>query len=260
MKSGQSLKLGSLGFLVGLLVTTSPAQAFKLLPLSRTFTPSGVNSTQSYEVENNTQEAIAIEVSTVKREMGLQGEDKLIPADQDFMIYPPQILLQPGETQTVRVTWLGNSQPDQELAYRLIAEQLPINLTNQSSNTQSKQPQASVKLQIRYLGSIYIRPAMIQPNVVIEKIETRVDAGKSMLVVSLFNQGKARANLKGASLQLTRTNSSLPPLTLTAQQMGFDQRPTLLAKHKRQVILPYPTGLPQAKWSGQLILLNQSRY
>jgi fimbrial chaperone protein len=243
-----------------LLSATLPAQAFKLIPLSRVFAPTGPNAIQTYEIENTTGEPLAVELNIVKREMSLQGMDKLIPANDDVMVYPPQVLLQPGENQTVRVTWLGDPKPAQELAYRLIAEQLPINL---ATNT-GKLPDAtsgfstSIKIKMRYQGSIYIRPSQAQPNVVIERIEPKQENGKSMLAITLQNQGTARANLKEGQLQL-KVGSQNVPVTLTAAQMGLNERPTLLAKQKRQILIPYPATLPQGEILGTLTLPYQNR-
>jgi fimbrial chaperone protein len=246
-----------------LLVVALPAQAFKLIPLSRVFAPAGPNAIQSYEIENTTGEPLAVELNIVKREMNLQGIDKLIPANDDFMIYPPQVLLQPGENQTVRVTWLGDPKPVQELAYRLIAEQLPINLaptrgTLPVPNAKSSFS-TSIKIKMRYQGSIYIRPSQAQPDVVLERIEPKVENGKSMLAITLHNQGTARANLKDGQLQLKVVSQNQPSVTTTAAQMGLNERPTLLAKQKRQVLIPYPATLPQGEILGTLTLPYQNR-
>jgi fimbrial chaperone protein len=254
-------KISCLGFTIALLSSfAAPAQAFKLIPLSRIYSPTGSKATQSYEIENTTGEALAVELSTAKREMDLQGVDKLTPADTEFMIYPPQILLQPGESQTVRVTWLGNPNPETELAYRLIAEQLPIKLLPKATNDKSEQLTASVKLQMRYIGSIYIRPAMSQPNVIIDKIESKLDGNKPILEITLENQGSARANLKDGNLQVISNLNTSTAITLTAAQLGFNERPTLLAKHKRQIRVPYPVGLSHGELSGRLLLPNQAKY
>jgi fimbrial chaperone protein len=245
-----------------LLSMTLPAQAFKLIPLSRVFAPTGPNAIQSYEIENTTGKPLAVELNIVKREMSLQGMDKLIPANDDFMIYPPQVLLQPGENQTVRVTWLGDPKPTQELAYRLIAEQLPINLTtNTGTFPDSKSGfSTNIKIKMRYQGSIYIRPSQAQPNVIIEQIEPKLENGKSMLAITLQNGGTARANLKEGQLQLkVAASQNMPSVTLTADQMGLNERPTLLAKQKRQILIPYPATLPQGEITGTLVLPYQNR-
>jgi fimbrial chaperone protein len=246
-----------------LLSAALPAQAFKLIPLSRVFAPSGPNAIQSYEIENTTGEPLAVELNIVKREMSLQGVDKLIPANDDFMVYPPQVLLQPSERQTVRVTWLGDPKPTQELAYRLIAEQLPINLAPTSGTLPAPNDKShfstNIKITMRYQGSIYIRPSQAQPNVVIERIEPKLENGKSMLSIILQNQGTARANLKEGQIQLKVASQNLPSLTLTAVQMGLNERPTLLAKQKRQILIPYPAALPQGEILGTLSIPYQNR-
>jgi fimbrial chaperone protein len=237
---------------ISLIITgVTPARAFKLEPISRVFTPTGANATQSYEIKNTTKELLAIEVSTAKRSMDLQGKETLTPADEDFMIYPPQILLKPGESQTIRVTWLGDPQPQHELAYRLIATQLPIDLDKPTTKPTTKQGSASIKLTMRYQGSLYIRSSLAQSDVVVESIETQRNGAQPMLAVTLHNRGTSRAILTDAQLQLTDGKQSH---SFTATEMNLLKQPVLLANQKRQVLIPYPVGLTTAQFTGQLIL------
>lgn len=70
------------------------------------------------------------------------------------MVFPEQIVLQPGESQSVRVQWSGDSVPATEVAYRLMAEQLPIDLGTEGAN------RSGLKLEmVKYLGRALVRPA-----------------------------------------------------------------------------------------------------
>ncbi|MEY2978723.1 MAG: molecular chaperone [Prochlorotrichaceae cyanobacterium] len=156
------------------LTATVPAEAFKLIPISRVFTPAGSGATQSYEIVNDGEEPIAVEISVVERNVALDGRESYAPADEEFLVYPPQMILNPNQTQVVRVTWLGDPQPLQELAYRLIAEQLPIELV-QSAATSTTQPTGAVQVALRYAGSIFIRPNNVAADVVLDGVQSQVD-------------------------------------------------------------------------------------
>ena len=62
------------------LLGVQPAFAFKLLPISRTFTPVGSGATQSYQVVNDSNERLAVQVSIVQRQMDLAGKENYKPA------------------------------------------------------------------------------------------------------------------------------------------------------------------------------------
>jgi len=213
-----------------------PASAFQLRPMSREFTPSGNGSTQSYDIVNDSTEPLAVEMSMFSRQMDVDGVETQTKADDDFLIYPSQIVLKPGETQTVRVTWLGNPQPATELAYRLAAAQVPIELgspdTNQTTAT------GAVKVLLRYLGSVYIHPENTAPKVVLDSVVPQTNANGTGLEITLNNQGNARAFLKDFRLHLVSSTGT--PMEVTPEQLKDISNTTILAGHQRRYFLPYP--------------------
>lgn len=220
-----------------------PAFAFKLLPISREFAPSGKDSTQSYQIVNDKNERLAVEVSVVQRQIDLTGTESYQPAADDFLIYPSQILLEPNEIQTVRVTWLGDPTPEKELAYRLVAEQLPVDLESpQAAN--SNKPVGQIKLLLRYLGSLYIRPDNVQPDVVLDTIGLQAGSdGAQALTVTFNNQGTAHASLKNLKLHLTSPSQGIK-VDLQPEQLPKINNAVILAGSKRQFVLPWPASLP----------------
>jgi fimbrial chaperone protein len=228
-----------------LLGNIQPSFAFKIEPISRIFTPTGSESTQSYDLVSDKPESQAVEMSVVKREMDLDGNETYIPADDDFLIYPPQVILKAGTTQTVRVTWVGEPDPKQELAYRLVSQQIPINLKKPEVNnptTPLTTPKAQVEILIKYMGSLYVRPADVQPKVVLESIIAQTDKGKPAIAMILDNQGSGRASLANYSLNLTSAGKTV---ILKPDQLKEVTNQNILANHKRRFIFPHPADLPQ---------------
>ena len=114
-------------FLFGGLVA-EPASAFRFIPFIAEFEPSGSGANRTYTVENTSDNRIAVEISVYKRGMNLDGTDRLQDADDDFIVYPTQVVLEPNRKQAIRVQFIGEPAPDRELAYRIVAEQLPVEL------------------------------------------------------------------------------------------------------------------------------------
>ncbi len=225
----------------------SPALAFKLDPISRVFEPAGAGATQSYQVINDSAEQIAVELSMVERKISLDGEETTESADDDFLVYPSQMILPPQGVQSVRVTWLGNPNPEKELAYRLVAEQLPINLEKPEAS-QPETTTGGIKMMFRYMGSVYIRPKNAQSNVVLNSIthEKGTD-GNDLLVVTFDNQGTRRAVLSELNLNLTSQGNQL---TLKPEQLEGINNGVILAGNKRKFTIPWPQQLPIGEVTG----------
>jgi len=230
-----------------ILSAISPALAFKLEPISRVFEPAGAGATQSYQVINDSAEQIAVELSIAERKISLEGQETTESADDDFLVYPSQIVLPPQGVQSVRVTWLGNPNPEKELAYRMIAEQLPINLNN-PEESQAETTSGAVKVMFRYMGSVYIRPKNAESKVVLNGIthEKGTD-GNDRLVITFDNQGTRRAVLSELNLNLTSQGSQL---TLKPEQLEGVNNGVILAGNQRRFSMPWPQQLPIGEVTG----------
>ena len=237
----------------GMLLSTAPAFSFQFEPISQTFSAKGNQSTRSYKVSNSNAKTIAVEISVMKREVDEFGEEILSPADDNFIVYPTQMLMSPQETQTVRVTWVGDTEPVTELSYRLIAEQLPVDFEPDISELQSfNETTASVELMMRYAGSLYVQPANAKPDVVLKTVALEVEQdGTSWLSVHIKNQGTAREIFEDPQLSLTVDGKTV---ILKNEALGAIHSRTILAGGERRFQVPWPKDLPQGDVVGKFVV------
>lgn len=243
-------KLPSLLFsgLLALLVSTaSPALAavlFSFSPISASFAPSGKGSSQAYTLTNTSpDQVLTVELYVMTRELGLNGEEtnNRDKAEADFAIYPPQVILQPGETQVVRVNWLGDPKPPKELAYRLIAEQLPVDTDTKTTTNQNRT--IAITTLIRYAGSVYIKPPNAQPEVTVASVAHQKNkAGADEMVLTLQNKGTAHLVLD--NLIFTLTSATQPDKSITIEDWKGVAGENMLAGASRRFVLPWPKNLP----------------
>ena len=134
-----------------LLTCTFCVQAFSFQPISQDYTPSGKGSNQIFRVKNDGTEKIAVKISVRPRYLEPDGTE--IQGDESdlFTIYPRRIILNPNESRSVRVKWAGDAEPGSELAFRIIAEQVPVSFA-EAQPIQGGQ----ITLTYRYEGTIYI--------------------------------------------------------------------------------------------------------
>lgn len=241
-----------------LLGTILPAYAgagFRLDPPRMIFSPSGSGATRSFRIESTGNQPVAVEIHMKKRVVDVNGNETQPDAEADFVVYPPQILIKPGETQTVRVTWLGDQNPPSELAYRIVAEQLPINLPV------IQQEQNGVKVNLKalyvYVGSVFITPRQASPKVVVTQAVCQAD---KKLTLTLENQGTAHTYLTDLNLYLSSGSSadksSSNSVHLKPADLPGINGENLLAGNKRQFILPCPVNLSTGPVSAKVEFLS----
>jgi fimbrial chaperone protein len=168
--------------LVLMLLGSTGAWAFNFSPIEATFRPSGVGSTHTFTVENPGTRTIAVELTLFAREMNLDGSDRLEPADGLFEIYPAQMIIEPGSRQAVRVQWTGPADIESERPFRLIAEQLAIDLGDSDSEG------GALNLLVRYVAALYVQPANVAARIELQLLEL-----DSKLVIEAANRGQAHA-------------------------------------------------------------------
>jgi fimbrial chaperone protein len=175
-----SLLLAALFFMISI----PAAPAFTLTPIKMEFEPAGRGANQAFRLENNSSNTVPVQISMLTRQMDLEGNETNAPAEDDFLVYPPQVLLKPNQVQTVRVKWLGDPRPEQELAYRILAEQLPVDLDKEKAS------ESRINVIIRYLGVVYIVPKGAKADVVLESAGLKNNAeGKNGIELIFHNRG-----------------------------------------------------------------------
>lgn len=216
------------------------AYGFKLSPMVQVLEPSGRGASAVFHVESDSDQQVTVEISMAKRVVDGDGKESTLPEEDNFSVYPSQILLEPKKTQAVRVRWLGDARPKSELAYRIIAEQLPVSLTKEDRG-------ARINLVVRYIGSVYVVPKGVKADVVLEAVseEAGGESGRKLAIV-LRNQGTAHALLDNLEVDVTANGGEGDGRTsvhLTqAGLKGIDSE-NILAGHTRRFVIPWPQGL-----------------
>lgn len=223
----------------------APANAFRLTPIVQDFAPVGRDAVKNFEVTNTTPERIAVEIRMAQRAIETDGNEILTPEEEDFTVYPSQIVVEPGKSQTVQVRWLGDPEPKAELAYRIIAEQLPVELDA------ARQDVASVRLLVKYEGSVYIVPKGAEADIALTGVN-RIDGtdGSSLLQVQLENRGNAHGIVREPTLTLTDSKGT--SVTLAGEQVDGLDNVNVLAGGTRHVLFPWPDELQPGNIEGRL--------
>ncbi|MBI9101558.1 MAG: molecular chaperone [Spirochaetales bacterium] len=212
--------------LLPFLLTSFFLYSFTFEPISTNYTPSGPRSNQVFRISNNETSRIAVKISVTTRETDLEGNEVNNPADDLFMIYPSRTMLNPGETRSVRVKWLGEQDPDVEIPFRIIAEQIPVDF-NPTERTEG----GGIRLSYKYIGNIYILPVGGKPEVVIDSFELNRDE----LTLMLDNQGTRHTVLANLSVTIV-SNEGEKIYSLTEEEVAPGSGINLLTGFPRKII------------------------
>lgn len=165
--------------------------AFKFSPMSSTIGIKGSDSNTVFYLENDSNRPIAVQVSLVQREMDINGIEKNPKIGNELSVYPTQLIIPAGEKRSVRVGWTGTEAPVKELSYRLIAEQLPIDLEK------SKNKKTSIKVLLRYIAALYVKSEDFTSDISIKEIKI----ADKKVSIEVNNAGKRHQVLSNLNLK-----------------------------------------------------------
>lgn len=193
---------------------------------------------------------IPVEFSIFPRYIDLDGKvtyDTTQPSP-DFVIFPSQIILYPGDVQKIQIQWVSDKPLTKETIFGLIAVQVPVNLENSTAPT--KAVQGGVTIITRYEGIVVVKPKGTRPEVVVDTAYSKPDTlGKTNLVLHLKNKGTGLQLTKGMKL----TVAPLDEKGRVNLQKKISYAPLLndnATKHAlfsgqiRRYITPWPHGIP----------------
>lgn len=190
--------------LVGL---SMPAIAsMRVDPMIISLTP-GSQTSATVQITNVTDIMLPVEMTVMRRELK-DGKESAVPADEDFVLFPPQFLLKPGETQTVRLQWVGQSSLDRSQSYYIYATQIPVPL---------KEGESGVVVNYRFGISVHVEPRGASPSVEVVGIKPgQNDAGVKGFTLSVRNDGTRYARMSEYSLAIDGPGG---PTSLSPEQL-----------------------------------------
>jgi fimbrial chaperone protein len=184
-------------------------------------------SSSLYFLENDSDQAIAVQVSLAKREMDINGVESNSKVSDELTVYPTQLIIPPNEKRSVKVSWMGSVVPTKELAFRIIAEQLPIDLEK------NKSKKASIKVLLRYVAALYVKAEDYNSDIKITEIKTN----DKKVSIQVENNGKKHQVLANLNLKFIDDKKKKEVLLEAADLKGMSGE-NILADSKRVFSFP----------------------
>jgi P pilus assembly chaperone PapD len=211
----------------------SQAAAMTVQPVVLDLQTAGRGMSQVITVENTFSTPLPVELQIQQLELTEDGV-KLTGVDPgDLLVFPPQALIQPGQTQSFRVQYVGDPDLQESKHYYITVAQLPVKLP---------EGQSAIQILYNFQVLVSIGPQGSKPAIAVVDSAVSDDAGHRNPLITVRNdsanygylsQGKLRVVARDAAgNEVARETLSGPEIQ---QRMGFG----LIGGHQtRKVRLP----------------------
>lgn len=204
------------------------AFAFRVTPMVHDLSPAGNGSTVTLRIENTTGDRLPVELYAQARTIKKDGSADLSPADNDFLIFPPQVVVEPNTIQSVRVQYIGNPDIETSKGYVVNVAQLPVGF--------DAEDQSGVQFTFNFGVSLNVVPPGAEPDVSVSG--SRVINGE--VEVEVVNTGAAYTRLNNGRW-IYRYGGSEHVLEDEALREAIGQ-PLIQPQTTRVIRLPLPPG------------------
>jgi len=235
--------------LIFLFVAPIAQAAFEFGPIISNLTPSGAGATASYTVSNPGTTKIPVQITIVAREPNEEGKEVYkdsAAVNEMFRIFPGQLVLNPKETRTIRITYIGSPKVKNELAFRVIAEELPVDVSDPKKVY--KRAVASVSIAIKYVGSLYVTPVGAKSEMALdvkheELVEKKNKQTSKKLILAIANKGTAHHIIRKPVLKLQPLTGG-KEVILEGADLSTLTNLNVLSGKARRFVIDWPKQLP----------------
>lgn len=226
-----------------------PASAMNVSPMIAELTSTGARSTARIQLLNTLPQALPYEVRVYRVDFDDRGNMSEVPADQNFLVFPPQGVVQPGQRQMIRVQWIGGLVESSQ-GYYVSINQVPVPVT--ASEASKTKPVVDVRVVYHMKVLVTVSPKNASPKVsVVSAIPMMVDsdlpggAPQPGIAVTATNTGKRHAMLAAATWTIDGKDKSgkalhvVIPAAKMNELLGAGYLPALTGKRTFTI----PTGV-----------------
>lgn len=144
--------------LMGMMFLPGSVHAFDIAPTVSLIELPKNGSGISVIVRNPRKVELPVSMEIFERFVDEDGSERREPADEQFLIFPPQAVIPPGGTQAIRVQWLF-APPKTSRSFTLYATEIPVDLSDSNKS--------QVQTLLRMGASVHVAAAVTQAKPVL---------------------------------------------------------------------------------------------
>lgn len=237
------VKIFQVGFSLVLLALSSQILAYQVQPMIAEIKSLGKHSSITFRAVNPDSFDVPVEVVVYKRLLDHDNKETLVPAEDDFLIFPPQTEIPAKGFQVFRAKYIGEPVIDKTVTYRIVFKQLSV-------NDNAKMSQVNVVFNLATL--IFVSPEQSQGK---SNTDLYCISSKNCLL-TVTNKGNGLVQLKDSQLFLTLKDGT--ERLLNWQQLApFMPYSYLVPQQTVSFELNKLPNVDQEVVKGKLIFLNE---
>jgi fimbrial chaperone protein len=241
MANVMKLRRSSVLKLLFLTIVVMSSAAFSFSPMTVSVGSSGSSALMTYKVTNDSDQQTAVSIKVTTRTINETGKETNAPADKEFLVFPARVVLKPRSSQNVKVQYRGNPAITSEVAYRVFAEQLPVDFSKSSSS--------GVSILLTYVAALYVTPKDAAAKLVIDKAVGSQKDGRPGLEIRLKNDGTKHALISNPVVRISQ-GSGLPSLEFAGEPASEIDGKNILAKSARSFFVPWDAAVHGVAYEG----------
>lgn len=176
------------------------AVAMTVQPVVLDLQTSGRQMSQVVTVQNTFTNPLPVELRVEELTFDQNGLHGTGHDPGDLLVFPPQALIQPGQTQTFRIQWVGDPAIAKSKHYYVTIAQLPVQLPA---------GQSAIQILYNFQVLVSVAPPGVKPNLKITGAEIGTDkAGKPIPVITVTNDSPAHGYLSHGRLEITEKDAT----------------------------------------------------
>jgi len=224
-----------------LIIVVISTQAFSFSPMTVSISPSGATAVMTYKVTNESDQQTAVSIKVATRSIDATGKETNEPADKLFLVFPSRVVLKPNSSQSVKVQYRGNAAIASEAAYRVIAEQLPVDF--------SKSTSSGVSILLTYVAALYVTPKNATPKLALALVTGVQKDGNQGIEVTVRNEGTKHALIANPVIRI-KQGAGTQPLEFTGTSASAIDGQNILALSARTFFVPWEAAVTGTGYEG----------
>ncbi|HET9428156.1 MAG TPA: fimbria/pilus periplasmic chaperone [Allosphingosinicella sp.] len=185
--------LGALGLAGGLVAMT-------VQPVVVNLSTAGRNMSQVVTVENTFTNPLPVEMRIEELSLNENGVQGTGNDPGDLLVFPTQAMIQPGQTQTFRVQYVGDPDLARSKHYYVTVAQLPV---------QMPQGQSAIQILYNFQVLVSVSPNGVRPALAIDSASVGRDSnGRPVPVLVVSNNSTAHGYLSNGRLRIVQRDAS----------------------------------------------------
>lgn len=159
---------------------SAPAEATRISPMVIDVEPIGRQSIGRVELSNPGNGEFPVEVQMFRGLITEDGKLELTPADEDFLVFPAQIVVPANSQQAFRVQYVGDPELGKSEVYYMQVRQVPVDVTP---------GQSQVQVVINFNVLVNVIPDGATPVPAVDSIEPVMRGDQAGIEVRVANRG-----------------------------------------------------------------------